>query len=330
MKRYEYYEILRQKYPDINIFSEIERTCRKIEEHIGSHERISVSISGGSDSDCIVHLICTYFPEYLEKIHFVFVNTGLEYQATKDHLTDLEQKYGITIDRIRGQSVVTVVRKYGFPILSKYKSELIRNHIAGQPHAEGFIFGDKIRTFNAMKFTDNQKDLVRYLKENNYKISARCCTYSKKKPLHKYQSEKKCDLCVTGERKAEDGQRAISQNSCFAERKTDIPKFMPLFWWTNEVKAAFKKAEGIKNSDCYEIYGMKRTGCCGCPFNQDIMIDLQLMYQYEPKLYKACMNVFGQSYELMDRFHCRRKKCLPEFMQMTLTGEIERSEKEKP
>lgn len=79
----------------------------------------------------------------------------------------------------------------------------------------------------------------------------------------------------------------------------------------------YGKAE-IRFSDCYEVYGMKRTGCCGCPFNPNIADDLQAMYEYEPRLFKACMNVFGQAYELTDKFNCRRKKCLPDFYQLKM------------
>ena len=318
MTRAEYSPILREKYKDnIEAFSEIERTCRKVEEHIGSHERISISVSGGSDSDCIVHLICTYFPEMLEKCRFVFVNTGLEYDATKRHLDYLEARYGIKIDRLRGKSVVWVVRKYGMPILSKYKSTRIKRYLAGQRSSWSWIFGDKVKSYHSMMFSENQKKLVTYLKENDIKISSDCCTYSKKKPLHEYHKQHGCDLAVTGERKAEGGQRAVAQSSCFMEKKTDINKFMPLFWWSDDVKAAFKKAEGIRYSDCYEVYGLRRTGCVGCPFNLNIQEDLQAMLEHEPRLFKACMSVFGRSYELMDEFKCRRKKCLPESFQLS-------------
>lgn len=74
----------------------------------------------------------------------------------------------------------------------------------------------------------------------------------------------------------------------------------------------FKHTEQILFSDCYEIYGMKRTGCCGCPYNLNIGRDLKIMAEHEPKLYKACIRVFGLAYELTDRFNCRRKKCLPD------------------
>lgn len=93
---------------------------------------------------------------------------------------------------------------------------------------------------------------------------------------------------------------------------------MPLWWWNNETKKQFKKAEGIRFSDCYEIYGLTRTGCVGCPFDVNISRCLNIMYEFEPKLFEACISVFGTAYELTDRFNCRRKKCLPECYQMTL------------
>lgn len=318
MERWEYEPLLKEKYQDVEVFSEIARTFRKILEHIGSHERISISVSGGSDSDCIVHLICTYFPEYLDKCRFVFVNTGLEYDATKRHLCDLEKRYGITIDRIRGQSVVTAVRKYGFPILSKFKATQINRWQKGSEYSKNIIFYDGVKSFNAMKFNKRQQELAVYLKENNIAVSAACCDYSKKKPIHTYVHTYSIDLNVTGERKAEGGQRAISHKSCFEEKNNGVDKYMPLWWWSNETKRIFKETEGIHYSDCYEVYGMKRTGCCGCPFNMNIADDLQAMFEYEPRLFKACMNVFGKAYELTDRFNCRRKKCLPEFYQLAL------------
>ena len=56
----------------------------------------------------------------------------------------------------------------------------------------------------------------------------------------------------------------------------------------------------------------------GCPFNLEIAEDLQAMYFYEPNLYNACMSVFKQSYELTDRFQCRKKKCIPDGIQLRL------------
>ena len=54
--------------------------------------------------------------------------------------------------------------------------------------------------------------------------------------------------------------------------------------------------------------------------------ELELMFQYEPELFAACMNVFGLAYELTDRFNCRRKKCLPDGFKLSLETEAKENE----
>lgn len=55
------------------------------------------SISGGSDSDIMLDIV--YKVDKDKKVKYVWFDTGLEYQATKDHLDYLEQKYNIKIER---------------------------------------------------------------------------------------------------------------------------------------------------------------------------------------------------------------------------------------
>ena len=331
MNRPEFAAAIREKYmlnesldtgQRFEVYDALFHTGSKLLEYFGSHEHICISVSGGSDSDCIVHLVCTYFPEFLDKCKFVFVNTGLEYDATKRHLCELEKRYGIEIDKIRGLSVVTSCKRYGFPILNKVKAHDLDLLLRKQPSGYRLVYEMEDSQFS---FTERERELARYIEANQIKVSSMCCDVSKKKPLKQYQKEHDIDLAVTGERKAEGGVRAVKNKSCFSER-SDFDRYMPLFWWSDETKRIFKKTEGIRYSDCYEVWGMKRTGCVGCPFGKDTAHELELMYQYEPKLYEAVMNVFGKAYELTDRFNCRRKKCLPDSFQMTLTGEIERNE----
>ena len=61
----------------------INNTMGKMLYHLSTHNSVLVSVSGGSDSDIIVHMICTYFRDMLPKCHFVFFDTGLEFLATK-------------------------------------------------------------------------------------------------------------------------------------------------------------------------------------------------------------------------------------------------------
>lgn len=71
------------------------------------YRNIMCSVSGGRDSDVMLDMCYRCDPE--NKIHYVFFDTGIEYEATKGHLTDLEQKYNITIERERESSCACAV-----------------------------------------------------------------------------------------------------------------------------------------------------------------------------------------------------------------------------
>lgn len=86
----------------------------KCYEVVHEHNKIVCSVSGGGDSDVMLDMLlrCGAWG----KVDFVFFNTGLEYQATLEHLKSLEDKYGITIERIRpSKSIPTCTKEYGIP-----------------------------------------------------------------------------------------------------------------------------------------------------------------------------------------------------------------------
>lgn len=305
-------------------YERINNTMGKMALYLGNHEHPCVSVSGGSDSDIIVHIIATYFREHLPKIHFVFVNTGLEYDATKRHFDYLEERYNIHIDRIRGMSVVTAVHRYGVPILSKECSCSVAYAQKGNPCGIRKLTRKKTESKHA--FSDSAKSLAEYLISQNVVVSADCCNKSKKKPLFDYFKRCSADLNITGERSAEGGIRAAAHKSCFESAKSHKwDKYMPLWFWNDETKAYYKQSEGIRYSDCYELWGMKRTGCVGCPFNSRVGEDLKMLQKYEPKRYKACMKLFGESYRLMDQFGVHRK---PIFDEQITFDDVEAWERE--
>ena len=157
--------------------AEVMRTVGKMQTHFASHSNILISVSGCSDSDCIVHFVCKYFPEYLPKVHFVNVNTGLEYSATKRHLFDLEEKYNINIERIRGESVVNVVKREGVPFLSKDKSEKIGGWLRGAKWADMYFNGTAEHNGKQARFclSEGQRAAAYYCKDHGIKISKMCC-----------------------------------------------------------------------------------------------------------------------------------------------------------
>lgn len=115
------------------------------------------------------------------------------------------------------------------------------------------------------------------------------------------------DCAVLGIRRAEGGVRAISYKTCYSPEGN--PKtYRPLFFYKDKDKEEFEKQFEIIHSDCYKVYGFRRTGCVGCPFNINIINELDSIKQYEPKLYKACWNLFGESYEYTKKYRAFQKK----------------------
>ena len=72
-------------------------------------------------------------------------------------------------------------------------------------------------------------------------------------------------------------------------------------------KEWYKDYYGIRYSDAYEVYGLTRTGCCGCPISYKAVDDLELIRPYEPNVVKAAWNIFGKSYEYRTKYNEYKK-----------------------
>lgn len=285
------------------------------------YEKIVCSISGGSDSDVMLD-ICTKCDKD-NKIEYVWFDTGLEYQATKEHLKYLEEKYGIKIKSYKAiKPIPLTCKQYGQPFLSKQVSEMIRRL---QTH--NFLFEDKTfeelygeypRCKSAVEWWCNRKPskahninqnkwLKEFLIENppTFPISNVCCKYAKKDVAHKLLDEGRYDLQIIGIRRAEGGVRATAYKSCFDEngksKFNTYDNYRPIFWYKNSDKEEYDNHYGIVHSRCYTEYGLKRTGCC-CPFGKDFEYELSVTKQYEPKLYRAVNIIFGLSYEYTRKY----------------------------
>jgi tRNA(Ile)-lysidine synthase TilS/MesJ len=83
---------------------------------------------------------------------------------------------------------------------------------------------------------------------------------------------------------------------CFTETADGNYRLRPLYYVSNADKQWYKDYNGIRYSDAYEVYGLTRTGCCGCSISAKATEDLEKIRPYEPNLVKAAWNVFGDSY----------------------------------
>jgi 3'-phosphoadenosine 5'-phosphosulfate sulfotransferase (PAPS reductase)/FAD synthetase len=137
----------------------------------------------------------------------------------------------------------------------------------------------------------------------DFTISDKCCDYAKKDVAKAFNKEYDPDLAVNGMRRAEGGRRAGSVKTCFTPETANSPdNYRPIWFWSDEDKAAYKAWRGIRYSDCYEVYGLKRTGCAGCPCNSRAEQELALVEPFEPRIVKAARNIFGASYDYKRRY----------------------------
>ena len=291
---------------------------------IRSHKKIMVGISGGSDSDIMLDAISKIDVE--KKVTYVFFNTGLETDATKRHLKYLEDKYGIKIEDVKPIMPIPICcKKYGVPFWSKQVSENIyrlqRHGFKWEDRPYEELILEYPRCESALKWWCNKYPkrksggessfniaYVPFLKEYmvanppDFAISKKCCAKAKHEPAKKYEETHDFDLNCTGVRKAEGGTRGTGFTSCFTQGFAGASTYRPLFWLTDNDKKVYKSWYYITNSDCYEVWGMYRTGCAGCPFGKEFEQELLLLEKYEPKFYKAATKIFGASYEYTRKY----------------------------
>lgn len=284
-----------------------------------AYNTIICSISGGSDSDIVLD-ICHKLDRD-KKIIYAWFDTGLEYQATKDHLNFLEAKYGITIHREKAiKPIPTSCRTYGQPFLSKQVSEFMsrlqRHNFQWEDEPFEILIKKYPNCKSALEWWCDTKESNqafgiernKYLKEfivqnpPTFKIGQKCCTYAKKNVSKELLKRYDADLIITGIRRSEGGARSFAYKSCFSSNCDTADQYRPIFWYTDEDKREYEKIFGITHSGCYTKYGLTRTGCAGCPYNREIDEEIRIIGDHEPKLFKAVNKIFADSYEYTNKY----------------------------
>ena len=255
------------------------------------------------------------------KIDYVWFDTGLEYQATKEHLKYLENKYNIKIIKYKAIKPIPVAcKEYGQPFISKHTSQMVailqRHNFKWEDEPFEELLKKYPRCKSALKWWCNETNPAYCIKQNRFlkefmienpitfKVNYLCCDYAKKNVSHKIVKENNYDLVITGIRKAEGGIRAIAYKSCYSEKENGkADNYRPLFWYKNTDKEEYEKHYKIKHSRCYTQYEFRRTGCACCPFGgRNLNDELETISFYEPKLYKAVNSIFKESYEYTRRY----------------------------
>ncbi len=340
----------RPDYADFDAPEKFQAITSIIAKRLRGHPKAICSYSGGADSDILIDLIeRTRTVFNLPPVKYAFFNTGLEMKATKDHVRSTAEKYGVEIVEYRPKiNIVESARKYGIPFVSKIMSAGLsewqkkriplsivqeyeeamdkaakRRELKGRyPKCESLInflcccnSAGEPRP-NIQLVINSSKYMLDFIRENppDFKISAQCCDYCKKQVAHRVQKD--FDMVITGERRDEGGMRSVprkdSKALCFTETGSGQYRLRPLYYVSDHDRAWYKERYGIKYSDAYEVYGLTRTGCCGCPISYKAVDDLELIRPYEPNVVRAAWNIFGKSYGYRKKYNeykeCRKRK----------------------
>ena len=331
----------RPPYADFESPAKFEAIKSIIAKRLYEHPNAVCSYSGGSDSDIMLHLIEQVRKIFsLPPVQYVFFNTGLEMDAIKRHVKAMEKLYGITITEHRPKkNVVQATREYGQPFVSKIMSAGLegvqKKGIPLSIHDEYINAVDKKAKRAELKkrypgcettinflcccnsagehrpniqlVINSSKYMLDFIKDNPipFKVSNRCCDYCKKQLAHRVQ--KSYDMVITGERRDEGGMRSVPRKDntsmCFSETADGKYRLRPLFYVSDADKQWYKDYYKIRYSDAYEVYGLTRTGCCGCAISANATEDLEKIRPYEPNLVKAAWNVFGDSYRYREQYN---------------------------
>ena len=367
----------RPAYADFDAPAKFQAIQSIVAKHLKQHPNAICSYSGGADSDILIDVIERAREIFkLPPVKYVFFNTGLEMKATKDHVKATAEKYDVEIETVRPKvNIVMASRKYGIPFVSKImsaglsewqKKEVPLSVAQEYDRAEDkqakrlelkerYPKCESVLNFlcccnskgeprpNIQLVINSSKYMRDFIGEYppDFKISAECCTYCKKNVAHQIQMG--YDMVITGERRDEGGMRSVPRKDntsmCFTETASGQYRLRPLYYVSDADKAWYKEYYGLRYSDAYEVYGLTRTGCCGCPISYKAIADLELIRPYEPNLVKAAWNVFGKSYTYRQKYNAykaermeqekaeKRRREQEEYQGISLFDTVEESEK---
>ena len=271
-----------------------------------------VSFSGGKDSTVLAYLAARYLSSFRAppwELNLVFVNTGLEYpeiQKVVNEYTDwLRKKFPrVTINLVRlrpKMNIRQVVRKYGYPVVSKETSFRVRK-LRYQSLTEDYKL-DQMERLGKWQI----------LLCAPFRVSEQCCDAMKKNTAHRYAGEtKEKPIVATMAEESLLRMQKWRETGCNAfEGKRPIGK--PMSFWTEQDVLRFivdrelpiasvygdivaSDGENDYNAtliDCkLHCTGCQRTGCMFCAFGAHLEKGenrFERMKHTHPKHYKFCI-----------------------------------------
>lgn len=264
--------------------------------------QVYVSFSGGKDSTVLLNIARELYPE----IEAVFINTGLEYPEIQKFVKTFSN---VTVLRPKLR-FDEVIKKYGYPIISKEVSECVyqgrqalqRNDGKHSYRLQKLMGTAKDKNGNKSIFN---KEKYKPLLYTDFMCSHYCCNIMKKKPAKEYTklSGKKP---ITAQMASESHLREQQwlKNGCNGfEMKNPISN--PMSFWTEQDVLQYIKENNIKIASIYGkinyeesnkklcTTGCNRTGCIFCAFGAHLEkaeSRFERLKRTHPRQYEYCIS----------------------------------------
>ena len=264
---------------------------------------VYISFSGGKDSTVLLHIAREIFPD----ITAVFVNTGLEYPEIRKFAKSFENVEVI----YPKMSFDEVIRKFGYPVLSKTICHKISFARKGSQWALKFVNGTAVDDTGRKSMYNIEK--YKPMLNMDFGVSDLCCDIMKKAPGHEYEKR-------TGKK------RMTAQMACESKMRTQqwlfngcngfdmkSPVSNPMSFWTEQdvlqyivqndipLASVYGEIEGASPQMCLfgdeklRTTGCERTGCIFCGFGCHLEKESRFvrLRQTHPRQYEYCIGGGG-------------------------------------
>ena len=283
---------------------------------------VYVSFSGGKDSTVLLHIVRQDFPD----VEAVFVNTGLEYPEIQRFVQTFDN-----VTRLRPtMRFDEVIRKYGYPIISKEVAETVSQARKSLERNDGKYTYRLQKLYGTLKDKDGNPSIFNTTKYEpllhvDFLVSQECCNVMKKKPTKNFEKQtgKTPIIATMAEESLLRTQRWLKEGCNAFEAKR--PSSKPMSFWTEQDVLQYIKQNDIPLASVYEdieyatdpeqlrlwdcfggecgsdplaTTGCDRTGCIFCAFGCHLDGDtsrFQRLKQTHPRQYEYCIG--GGAYD---------------------------------
>lgn len=251
---------------------------------------VYVSFSGGKDSTVLMNLVKELYPN----VPAVFIDTGLEYPEVREFAL----KYADIVLKPK-LSFVKVIKKYGYPIISKEQAKYIHEF---RTTTSDSLRNKRLNGDEKGRFKISNK-WQRVALESDYNISHYCCDVMKKRPSESFEKQSGLHPIIgTMANESSLRKNVWLKYGCNEFNKTKRPTSKPLSVWleqdileylyTYNIEYCSIYGEIKENNDGFYTTGADRTGCIFCGFGCHLEQEpnrFQRLKETHPNLYEYCI-----------------------------------------